>query len=61
MRPLDLVPVQWEPEVSVHLGSRLWHTPKKTRTRNPKWGDAGLLSMLIAVLLHLTHVHQRSG
>eukprot|EP00439_Symbiodinium_sp_Y106_P075422 s1697_g14.t4 len=37
-----------DPYVSVHLGSRLWHTPKKTRTRNPKWGDAGLLSMLIA-------------
>mmetsp|Transcript_45198 Transcript_45198/g.105696 ORF Transcript_45198/g.105696 Transcript_45198/m.105696 type:complete len:612 (-) Transcript_45198:97-1932(-) len=30
-----------DPYVSVHLGSRLWHTPKKTRTRNPKWGDAG--------------------
>ncbi|CAE7947561.1 ESYT3 [Symbiodinium sp. KB8] len=30
-----------DPYVSVHLGSRLWHTPKKSRTRNPRWGDAG--------------------
>ncbi|CAJ1415709.1 unnamed protein product [Effrenium voratum] len=30
-----------DPYVSVHLGSHLWHTPQKTRTRNPKWGHEG--------------------
>lgn len=30
-----------DPYVSVHLGSHHWYTPQKSRTRNPKWGDAG--------------------
>jgi len=30
-----------DPYVAVHLGSHLWHTPQKSRTRNPKWGDEG--------------------